>query len=136
MAINLEAMRAKLNASKNGNKPAKNNTKWRPKEGDQTIRILPTQDGDPFKEFHFHYNVGKNPGILCPKANHGEDCPICNFASQLWRDGVQNNDDTAKREAKKLFVRKRYFSPILVRGEEDEGEGADGGTTPVDGLNY
>jgi len=121
MAINLEAMRAKLNASKNGNKPARNNTKWRPKEGDQTIRILPASDGDPFKQFHFHYNVGKNPGILCPKANFGEECPICNFASQLWRDGVQNNDETAKREAKKLFVRKRFFSPILVRGEENEG---------------
>lgn len=121
MAIDLEAMRAKLNASKNGTKAKKDNTKWRPKEGDQTIRILPTQDGDPFKQFHFHYNVGKNPGILCPKANHGEDCPICNFASTLWRDGVQNNDDTAKREAKKLFVRKRFFSPILVRGEEDQG---------------
>ena len=90
-------------------------------EGDQTVRILPTTDGDPFKEFHFHYNVGKNPGILCPKRNHGEDCPICDFASKLWREGVENNDDTAKREAKKLFARKRYYSPILVRGEESKG---------------
>ena len=79
MAINLEAMRAKLNASKNGNKPAKNNPKWRPKEGDQTIRILPTSDGDPFKEFHFHYNVGKNPGIYCNKRNDGGECAICDF---------------------------------------------------------
>jgi len=121
MAINLDAMRAKLEASKNGGKKNENSTKWRPQEGDQTIRILPTQDGDPFKEYHFHYNVGRNPGILCPKKNHGENCPICDFASTLWRDGVQNNDDTAKREAKKLFVRKRYFSPILVRGKESSG---------------
>ena len=71
MAINLEAMRAKLNASKNGTSPnKKNDFRWRPSEGDQAIRILPTEDGDPFKEFHFHYNVGKNPGILCPKKNH------------------------------------------------------------------
>ena len=41
--------------------------------------------------------------------------------STLWREGVENNDDNAKREAKKLFVRKRYFSPILVRGEEEKG---------------
>jgi hypothetical protein len=122
MAINIEAMRAKLNASQNGNK-AKSNTgfRWRPSEGDQSIRILPTADGDPFKEFHFHYNVGKNPGILCPKKNHGEDCPICEFASKLWRDGVQNDDNTLKQEAKKLFVRKRYYSPIIIRGEESEG---------------
>ena len=121
MAINLDAMRAKLEASKNGGQKKENSTKWRPEEGDQTIRILPTEDGDPFKEFHFHYNVGRNPGILCPKRNHGEDCPICDFASTLWREGVENNDDAAKREAKKLFVRKRYFSPILVRGKETEG---------------
>ena len=121
MAINLDKMREKLDASKNGTKGKENSTEWRPQEGDQTIRILPTEDGDPFKEYHFHYNVGRNPGILCPKKNHGEDCPICEFASKLWRDGVENSDDTAKREAKKLFVRKRYFSPIMVRGQESQG---------------
>ena len=120
MAINIEAMRAKLNASKTGKRES-NSTKWRPSQGDQTIRILPTADGDPFKEFHFHYNVGKNPGILCPKKNHGEDCPICEFASKLWREGVEGDDITLKNEAKKLFVRKRYYSPILVRGKESEG---------------
>ena len=121
MALNLEAMRAKLETSKNGNHSSKNDTRWRPEQGDQTIRILPTKDGDPFKEFQFHYNVGKNPGILCPKRNFNEECPICDFASKLWKEGVTNNDDVAKREAKKLFVRKRYFSPILVRGRESEG---------------
>ena len=120
MAINLEAMRAKLNASKNGNKPAKNNTKWRPKEGDQTIRILPTQDGDPFKEMWFHYNLEKG-GFLCPKRNYGEECPVCDFASQLWREGVDNNDEHSKKTAKSLFVRQRFFSPVMVRGEEDAG---------------
>ena len=120
MALNLEAMREKLNASKNGNKKS-NDTKWKPEQGDQTIRILPTKDGDPFKEYHFHYNVGKNPGIMCPKKNFNEECPICDFASKLWKEGVENNDDVAKREAKKLFVRKRYYSPILVRGRESEG---------------
>ena len=120
MALNIEAMREKLEASKNGNKKS-NDTKWKPEQGDQTIRILPTKDGDPFKEYHFHYNVGKNPGIMCPKKNFNEECPICDFASKLWKEGVENNDDVAKREAKKLFVRKRYYSPILVRGRESEG---------------
>ncbi len=122
MAINLEAMRAKLNASKNGTSTnKKNDFKWRPSEGDQSIRVLPTQDGDPFKEFHFHYNVGRNPGIYCPKKNDGDDCAICEFASKLWRDGVENDDGQLKQEAKKLFVRKRFYSPILVRGKETEG---------------
>ena len=80
MALNIEAMRQKLANSQNRTSGKSNDTKWRPSEGDQTIRILPTKDGDPFKEFHFHYNVGKNPGILCPKKNYGEHCPICDFA--------------------------------------------------------
>ena len=121
MAIDLEAMRAKLEQSKNGGKKKSSNTKWRPQQGDQTVRILPTADGDPFKEYFFHYNVGKNPGLLCPKKNHGGECPICDFASKLWREGVDNNDEVAKKEAKQLFARNRYYSPILVRGQEDEG---------------
>ena len=122
MALNLEAMRAKLNASKNGGKPSgKNSTMWKPKAGDQNIRILPTSDGDPFREFHFHYNVGKNPGIYCNKRNDGGECAICDFASKLWREGVENDDSTLKNEAKKLFARKRYYSPVLVRGAESEG---------------
>ena len=66
MAIDIAKMRAKLEASKNPQARKEDSTKWMPSEGDQTHRILHTQDGDPFKEYHFHYNVGRNPGILCP----------------------------------------------------------------------
>ena len=122
MAINLDAMRAKLDTSKNGGKSSgKSSTMWRPKAGDQMIRILPTADGDPFREFHFHYNVGKNPGIYCNKRNDGGECAICDFASKLWRDGVENDDQNLKNEAKKMFARKRYYSPVLVRGHESDG---------------
>lgn len=122
MAINLDAMRAKLEQSKTGGKTAtKTSTMWKPEAGDQYVRILPTADGDPFREFHFHYNVGKNAGIYCSKKNDNGDCPICDFASKLWRDAVENDDNNLKNEAKKLFARKRYYSPVLVRGQESEG---------------
>jgi len=122
MALNLEAMKAKLKASKTGAKPTTStSTMWKPKAGDQHVRILPTADGDPFREFHFHYGVGKNPGIYCNKRNDNGECAICDFASKLWRDGVENDDSTLKNEAKKLFARKRYYSPVLVRGSESEG---------------
>jgi len=121
MALDIEKMRAKLNASKNGNKTSSNSTMWKPKAGVQNVRILPTGDGDSFREFHFHYNVGKNPGIYCNKRNDNGACPICDFASKLWREGVENDDSTLKNEAKKLFARKRYYSPVLVRGQEAEG---------------
>ena len=122
MAINIEAMRAKLEQSKNGKKASgKNSTMWKPQAGAQHIRILPTADGDPFREFHFHYNVGKNPGIYCNKRNDGGECPICDFASKLWREGTETDDQNLKNEAKKLFARKRYYSPVLVRGNESQG---------------
>ena len=125
MAINIEAMKAKLEASKNGASAMQSNSKkstmWKPEAGDQFVRVLPTADGDPFREFHFHYGLGKNPGIYCSKKNDNGDCPICDFASKLWRDGVANDDTTLKNEAKKLFARKRYYSPVLVRGQEADG---------------
>ena len=49
MALNIELMKQKLANSQNKNAGKSNDTKWRPSEGDQTIRILPTKDGDPFK---------------------------------------------------------------------------------------
>ena len=77
MAIDMKAMRAKLNALKNGG--GKNNF-WRPQDGDQDVRIVAPEDGDPFKDYYFHYNVGNASGFLCPKKNYGDDCPV-------WRDG-------------------------------------------------
>ena len=119
MGINLEKMRAKLaNLRGNGND---DKNFWRPSDGDQDIRIVPTPDGDPFKEMWFHYNLGNNAGFLCPKRNFSDTCPVCDFASQLWREGVDNNDDDSKKLAKSLFVRQRFFSPVMVRGEEESG---------------
>ena len=86
-----------------------------PQDGEQTIRIVPTQDGDPFKDYWFHYNVGDNPGFLSPKRNFGEDCPLDSFVRQLWQEGT----DDSKRMAKKLSARQRFFAPVVVRGEED-----------------
>ena len=119
MAINLDKMREKL-ATVRGEGRDKDSF-WRPQDGEQDIRIVPTSDGDPFKEKWFHYNLGNNPGFLCPKRNYNDECPVCEFASTLWRDGVDSNDDGSKKLAKSLFVRPRFFSPVLVRGSEDRG---------------
>tara|TARA_R110002020_G_scaffold3882_1_gene17124 strand:- start:460 stop:738 length:279 start_codon:yes stop_codon:yes gene_type:complete len=69
MAIDLEKMRAKLDAAKGkGNKTGF----WKPPEGKTTIRIVPTPDGDPFKQYWFHYNLAQH-GFLSPKRNFNED---------------------------------------------------------------
>ena len=119
MGINLEKMRAKLAAVQN-NGDSSRSAFWRPNDGNQTIRVVPTEDGDPFKEVYFHYNVSKG-GILCPKRNFGDHCPICEFASNLWREGADTNDESSKKLVKSLFVRQRFFSTVLVRGEETDG---------------
>mgnify|MGYP003137919500 CR=1 FL=1 len=114
MALNLDKMRQKLNQVTGADRTR--NEFWRPEEGENNVRIIPTADGDPFKEFHFHYNVGTS-GFLCPKRNFGDDCPVCNFANRLWSD----SDEDSRKMAKSLFAKQRFFSPVLVRGEESEG---------------
>ena len=116
MAIDMKKMRERKVALENkggGN----SNRFWRPQDGEQTIRIVPTEDGDPFKDYWFHYNVGDNPGFLSPKRNFGEDCPLDSFVGQLWQEGTEDS----KRMAKKLSARQRFFAPVVVRGEEDKG---------------
>ena len=119
MALDLAKMRAKLQQLEDGGKSKKDSVFWKPSEGDQEIRIVPTADGDPFKVFHFHYNLGEGArgGVLCPKRQFGEECPICEFASALWKE----ESTESKKMAKSLFVRQRFFSPVIVRDEEDSG---------------
>lgn len=114
MAIDISKMRAKLNNAKG--KAGGQVKFWKPQIGTQTIRILPTQDGDPFKAYFFHYGLN-NESLLCPKANFGEDCPVCALVSKLYNSG----DDANKEFAKKIMKKQRFFSPVLVRGEEGEG---------------
>ena len=62
MSINMELMRRKL-ATLRGEFDKDENSIWfKPDEGDTDIRIIPTRDGDPLKEMHFHYNVGNHRG--------------------------------------------------------------------------
>lgn len=91
---------------------------WKPEDGEQQIRIVPTEDGDPFKDYWFHYNVGASRGFLCPKRNFGDNCPVCEFASKLWNSHTEG-DPGAGEEAKKLFARQRFFSPVVVRDQHD-----------------
>jgi len=115
MGIDLNKMRAKLDALQN--RGQKDSVFWKPQDGEQTIRIVPTPDGDPFKEYWFHYNLGKNPGFLSPKRNFGIDDPLNDFVRQLFNEGTEDSIKMAKT----LMARQRFFAPVLVRGEEEKG---------------
>ncbi len=69
------------------------------------------------KDYWFHYNLGKNPGFLSPKKNFGTDDPLDDFIKTLFRE----NSDESIKMAKSLMARQRFFSPVIVRGEEDQG---------------
>ena len=108
MGLNLDAMKAKLDKLNGKGDGGKKNF-WRPEDGESNIRIVSTPDGDPFKEKFFHYGIG-GQSFLCPKRNFGDDCPVCNFANQLWNEGTEES----KKQAKEMFAKQRFFSPVLV----------------------
>jgi len=115
MAIDFNKIKARKSALENrGNGRS---VFWRPQDGEQTIRLVPTADGDPFKDFWFHYNLGDNPGFLSPKKNFGEDDPIDGFVRKLFNEGTEESIKMAKN----LMARQRFFAPVIVRGEEDQG---------------
>lgn len=111
MAIDLKKMREKLE-----NKKGKNGF-IKLQKGETVLRIVPCEDQDPFKEYAQHYNIGNNGAFLCPRKCFNETCPICEFSFQLWREGTEES----KAMAKTLFAQERFYSPVLVRGEEDKG---------------
>jgi hypothetical protein len=117
MAIDLDAIRNKLNQLSGNN--SRRNTMWRPQEGEETtVRILafPDNDGQPFKELWFYYNIGENPGLLAPY-QFGKPDPIQELINKLRDDGSKESYDLAK----KLYPKMRCFAPVVVRGEEERG---------------
>ena len=118
MGIDVKKMKAKLAALQNKGGGNNKTQFWSPKEGQNySLRIISTPDGDPFKEYWFHYELGTQGGFLCPKKNFGDQCAACDFASKLYRE----KDEESAKMAKKFLPRQRFFSPVLVRGEEKEG---------------
>ena len=117
MAIDFSKMKAKLDALEGKGGGKNSNMFWKPEVGTHNIRILPAEDGDPVKELHFHYNMAEKGGVMCPKRNFGDECPICEFATSLYREGTPDSQD----QAKKLFVTQRYYAPSIIRGQEERG---------------
>jgi hypothetical protein len=115
MTLDMKKIRARKNALESRGNGGSNF--WRPQDGESVIRIVSPPDGDPFKDYWFHYNLGNNAGFLSPKKNFGEDCPLDDFVRNLFNEGTTDSIKMAKN----LMARQRFFSPVLVRGEEDKG---------------
>mgnify|MGYP003634680923 FL=1 len=117
MAIDFDAIRKKLNALSGVN--SKRRVMWRPPEDETvTVRILGFTDneGNPFKERWFYYNVGSNPGLLTPH-QFGKPDPIQELIQKLKDEGTKESYEMAK----KLYPKMRTYAAVIVRGEESEG---------------
>ena len=118
MAVDFEKIKRKVEQlSGNGTRKS---SFWSPKPGkDAIIRILPWTDGNdgqPFKERSFYYNIGNGRAILAP-SQFGKPDPIQETINKLRAE----NSPSAMEAAKQLYSKRRYFAPVLVRGEENEG---------------
>ena len=117
MAIDFDAVRRKLNNLSGNNRKFASN--WKPKIGEEhTVRILsfPENEGQPFKELWFYYNIGNNPGLLTPN-QFGNPDPIQELINNLREEGTKESYELAK----KLYPKMRTYAPVIVRGEEEKG---------------
>jgi hypothetical protein len=115
MAINLDAIRGRLN--KLQNTTAKTVEQWKPAPGKHQIRLVPYKFNkeNPFIELLFHYGIN-NKTYLSPQS-FGRPDPIVEFAEKLKRMGDKEDWKSARKMEPKL----RTFVPVLVRGEEGDG---------------
>ena len=124
--MDLDVIKQRLNAMQSNNSKPNGERKqlfWKPTVGKQSIRIVPSKFNKnmPFSEMMFYYGIGQNV-MPSPQNYAGEDGeplrdPIMEFTKQLRQTSESEN----WKLAKKLDAKVRYFAPIIVRGQEDEG---------------
>ncbi len=116
MPFDLEAIRKKV-SQLNGTLKRSRVNYWKPEPGEYNIRVLPwpNNDGQPFKERWFYYNIGKNPGLLAPTQYQKAD-PVQELIDKLHASGKKED----KEIAKKLYPKMRAFAPIIVRGPTED----------------
>ena len=117
MAIDFDAIRKKLGQLSGNN--SKRRVMWRPPQDETTtVRIIAftDNDGNPFKERYFYYNIGNNPGLLAPY-QFGKPDPINELIQKFKGEGTKEGYEMAK----KLYPKMRSYAAVIVRGEEDQG---------------
>ena len=117
MALDFDAIKRKLERL-SGNTTSRN-VMWKPEEGQEyEVRLLsfPDNDGQPFKELMFYYNIPGQRGLLAP-SQFGKRDPIQELIDKLRNEGTKESYEMAK----KLYPKMRVYAPVVVRGEESEG---------------
>jgi hypothetical protein len=118
MSVNVSILVARLKEFEDGAKASEfAKLLWKPKEGTQTIRIVPYKfnSENPFIELKFYYKLAGN-NYLAP-CTFGKPDPIMETIESLRSSG--SNEE--KELAAKISPVTRTYAPIIVRGEEDQG---------------
>lgn len=118
MAIDFEKIKQKV-AQLSGQ--GKKSVLWWPEtvNKDYIVRCLPWPDGNdgqPYKERAFYYNIGGGKAILAP-FQFGKPDPIQSLITKLRSGSVPESLELAKQ----FYPKKKYFIPVIVRGEEEQG---------------
>ena len=115
MALNLDAIKAKLNQLNKSDDKKQN--LWKPEAGKTRIRIVPYvhRKENPFLELYFHYDIAKR-SMLSP-ISFGNSDPIVEFAEKLKKTG----DKDEWIMGRKIEPKMRTYVPVIVRGKEAEG---------------
>ncbi len=117
MAIDFDAIKRKLERLSGANRSR--NTSWKPTEGEEhTVRLIsfPDNDGQPFKELQWYYNIPGARGIVAPY-QFGQKDPVQELITKLREEGSKESYELAK----KLYPNMRCYAAVIVRGEEDQG---------------
>ncbi len=119
MALDINALKSKLNSFKRVGGGDRDTAIWKPKEGKTVIRIVPWKDNpeNPFIELYFHYLGNKTH--LSP-LSYGNRDPIAEFADALKSDQTRDPKERYA-EARPFMPKLRTYIPVIVRGEEDKG---------------
>ncbi len=115
MALNLDAIKAKLNQLNKSDE--KKNNLWKPENGKTRVRIVPYihRKENPFLELYFHYDISKK-SMLSP-ITFGNSDPIVEFAEKLKKTG----DKDEWIMGRKIEPKMRTYVPVIIRGKESEG---------------
>lgn len=123
---NLDAIRRKIEDLSGGPKQGSKKTverpklKWfKPQIGEYNIRFLPYQDanGQPFQEVSYYDNKLLSEKRFVAPAQFGLEDPIFDLLNELRKDKSKET----WRLIGTLRPRERFYAPLIVRGEEDQG---------------
>ena len=122
MPVDVKALAARLKEYEDGSKASENaKLLWKPKEGLQTVRIIPYQYNEKscFIELKFYYKIAGQT-YLAP-CTFGKQDPGLELIESLRSSGSNEEKEIAAKINKEHGPTLRIYAPILVRGEEDMG---------------